>query len=365
MPGIFHVVFGIIVGLPLWYLTRDQKGRKKWDIFIVLVFALNNYTGPDTGNVLKKISKAIESDLLHMLGLHIHSYFGWIFWAPIQAFFFYLVYKGLVSAQTKKFEQKIGNSSKKTVTMIYHDYGDIYFATFAGGIGHLFIDAIGHSSNPTNLGNFVQGKIPLYTPYLIEFFAFLIPLYIIIVLILRHMQSKSISSIPIFRKNTILKILVLIGVMNLNALILFSLVNSENLVQVDWKNYDWMQAPQEQWYFMLGNAMEITHLYNEGQSATWWIVINMIPFLLLFCYGYINQKEIQIGKKPISLTLFSMLLFVAMITIGYLLQPLIGNISNKEYDFGIYIFIYATLVMLLLALLQIKGEVREIPIISK
>ena len=78
MPGLFHLVLGIIVGLAFWKFSEDPDGQKRWSLTLVFVFAINNYTGPDLGNVIKKAARALQSEALFKFGSLVHSYLGWV-----------------------------------------------------------------------------------------------------------------------------------------------------------------------------------------------------------------------------------------------------------------------------------------------
>ena len=43
MPGIAHLVFGLFIVIPIFYVARDKFSSK-----VALIFVLNNWIGPDS-----------------------------------------------------------------------------------------------------------------------------------------------------------------------------------------------------------------------------------------------------------------------------------------------------------------------------
>ena len=64
MPGIFHAVFGMMVSLPLWKISKDEDDVPKFSLGLPVIFAINNYIGPDFSAVLRIMGKALDNEPL-------------------------------------------------------------------------------------------------------------------------------------------------------------------------------------------------------------------------------------------------------------------------------------------------------------
>ncbi|MHA1699199.1 MAG: hypothetical protein ACTSWN_10205 [Promethearchaeota archaeon] len=345
MPGIYHVLFGVSVGLLLWYLTRDVSGKKKWDIFIIFAFAFNNYIGPDMGNIIKKISRSLESEYFHEIGLCVHSYLGWIFWAPVMSFLMYYLYRLMILFKLRILTKQNLDHRHENNILVYHTYTDIFFATIAGGIGHLFIDTIGHAEDG---GEYVYGKMPFYSPYYIEYFIFISIIYIVIFGVLYRDNKRNEFKQLIFKPKSVFWVIGTMGFLLVNFLVLYYIAASNNALLLDEKNYSWMTKPQKAYFFMLGRFIFIFR--KIPGDASWWYAIALIPFLVVFVYGYITEKSINFLGRKCGLKLLAFLLFIILLLIGYAIQPFIGKVAGKEFDVGICIYLWATLLSMLLIL---------------
>ena len=120
MPGIAHLVFGLFIVIPIFFIARDRFSYK-----VALIFVLNNWIGPDSYWAWRFIPINAES---------IYGYLIWII--PLALFYSYLT---RFSLQKSKHFLKLVDDGKREVSWRHS-----YLLCLGGGILHNHIDAFYH-----------------------------------------------------------------------------------------------------------------------------------------------------------------------------------------------------------------------------
>lgn len=361
MPGILHLFFGSFLGLIVMKISEQYSGKKKWSISLLFIFIVNNYTGPDFGNVIKQIAETFQSEVLYDFGLIIHSYFGYFLFTIISAPIWWLILKFLEKSRTLK------SKHDEQFTDPLHSYAQVHMVVLAGGVFHFFMDLVGHRD--AYMGEFfMRGRIPI-SPI------FDIPMILtyLIVLIITYISVFFIYSNSIKRRdykkvfdgiNTALKskefyiLIVFLIIGTINALLMYYIPASQGLITINIKTYDWIDKQYYVLYFNWADLMEVTWDYPPiiGKSADWYTIIAIIILLTTFLPLHIRRSTIKIKTKKYRSDLMSIFLFMVIVFIGYILQPFIGNISREEFDLGALLGVWFTMLLGLLILSRIDGK---------
>jgi hypothetical protein len=120
MPGIAHLVFGLFLVIPIFYIARDKFNYK-----VALIFVLNNWNGPDSYWAWRFIPINAES---------IYGYLIWII--PLSLYYSYL---SRFSLQRSKNFVKLVDDGVREV-----NWRHSYLLCLSGGLLHNHIDAFFH-----------------------------------------------------------------------------------------------------------------------------------------------------------------------------------------------------------------------------
>lgn len=353
MAGILHAVFGLLVGLVAWQLAGGRDGKKRFSLGLVVIFAINNYIGPDLGTVIRGIGNALGSDTIVRLGNSVHSYFGWIvftfFWAPV----WHVIFVHLERARVRR-ELAAGTAGSFTDTVV-HGFSDVFRAVLAGGFMHHFVDAVSHYRYTPPV---IRGSVALIVPHTPGLFvAYAVLAGIVAGIWVVHQLARA-----------------RVGFAGLARQVRRSL---------------W--SPQAAW--ILGSAaiaagtvaiiygaqaaigmagdplvatirLDMAALLATAQlytgSATWWLGAWSAAFLVVFPIAYAKRLVTRRGHR---VDLIVVLGYIGMIVLGYVLQPVIGNVSGTEADSGALIHLWALLIfpLALLASINHRGTPASVP----
>jgi len=364
MPGVLHALFGLGLGLFFWKFSGKDDGKKRWSFGLVLIFALNNYFGPDLRGFLKRIAAPLKSDILYIFAGSIHTFLWWPLFAIFYAGLWFVVLSSIEKARAQQIQERL---TSETIEYSKYSYADVYIAVLTGGFCHLFIDLIGHPGE-TDGEYYVNGSIPLFTfikSEIIIGFVFLLILSLVIIVLYGVMILKLDAKELLIKikdglssKNAI-KVYCFLGVALLNVLIIYTLIASTGNFVIESKTLSWNDNGYSDLFYDLGTMFYATKDYDAG-SATWYLAIWLAGFFIIAIIGYAKDIRISIQGKEIRLELLAAVSFFIAIISGYLLQPLIGNISGGENDFGVLIFIWSTLGITLVGALIINPKMVEL-----
>nr|MDO8114770.1 DUF4184 family protein [Candidatus Sigynarchaeota archaeon] len=368
-PGIFHAVFGTMIGLLLWKLTEGKDGAKRFSLCLIFIYVFNNYIGPDFAAILWGIGSALQSDPVSMLGEAVHSYLGWVFWAVPWSIMWYGISLGFDRARSKASKASkvpdLAGSTGPARLDPRHSWADVFLAVLAGGLSHHFIDAIGHYRR-SGSNYYVRGQFVLFVGENdILIVAQIILGIIVAVLALgwaiikaKRQGKKPLSTLrdALDRRNV--KAIVMAAIAACNVIVMYTVMASVNLATVRDGTIDWSSTEFQYISFNLGALQFATSEYPSGE-ATWWLVMGAIVLIVVFSIAHAKKLVIRCKQRTFRVDFLAMILFLAIMVTGYLLQPVIGNISGDEADFGNLIFTWSTLGTVLLSLLQARDMARS------
>jgi hypothetical protein len=351
MPGIFHALFGCVIGLLAWKLAEGKNGEKRYSLALIFVFAFNNYIGPDLGGIFMSLGEALGSTALDALGQGIHSYFGFLLFALPYAVAWYAVLLGIEQSRIRNVNKLEPDGGK---SVLHASYPKVLLMVVAGGIMHHFVDSIGHPYRyPVSGWYYPRGMFVLIPPMTPEFWltygtiivivAAIAVLYIVLGIYRRRFTFME-KARAAFTRETIYAA-AFMGVVVLNVLMMYGIMAAGNLVKIDDHGIN----------FMLGNMLHVASTIFEGE-AEWWIAAAAAPTLVLFFLCHAKAWHLRIAGRPIRADLFVVLCFIASILIGYALQPVIGNISGTEADMGALIFTWSTIGTMLIAFIMARSN---------
>src|SRR6056297_1780268 len=146
MPEAGHFVLGLSILLPVFYLT-DGKFNKK----VAVVFLLNNWLGPDLGQVYSKLFQ-----LEDLTGLDFHWFIPFMLFAVPLAYFY--SYFSRFSVERRNSFLKIVDDGKRDIS-----WRNAYLLCLSGGLLHTIADAIFrkqvYNSTIKILDDFIQPDI--------------------------------------------------------------------------------------------------------------------------------------------------------------------------------------------------------------
>jgi len=127
MPGVTHLLFGLMIVVPILYIAKDKLNYK-----VAIIFVLNSWIGPDFSWAYRWMTPGV---------LWPHSLFGFLIIAIILALFYsYLSRFSFVG--TKRFFT-IVDDGKRDVRLF-----NAYLLCIAGGVLHHFVDAFFNGGPP-------------------------------------------------------------------------------------------------------------------------------------------------------------------------------------------------------------------------
>jgi len=120
MPGISHLIFGLMIVIPLMYFAKEKFNYK-----VATIFVLNNWIGPDSYWPYRWIP------------LEMHALLGFLVWAiPLSLFYSYL---SRFSFSTSKWFFSVKDDGKRDVS-----WKNSYIVCVAGATFHNVIDMLFH-----------------------------------------------------------------------------------------------------------------------------------------------------------------------------------------------------------------------------
>jgi len=132
------------------------------------------------------------------------------------------------------------------------------------------------------------------------------------------------------------------GVIVLNVVMMYRLMEYNGLLVLDHNGA----------MFSLGNLLQAATTIEA--EAEWWIAATAAPTIILFFFCHAKAWRLRIGGQSIRADLFVVLCFIASIVVGYMLQPLIGNISGAE-PISVLLFTWSTIGCALVAFVMAPG----------
>ncbi len=363
MSGILHILFGLIVGLAFLKMSGNARDKKGWTLGLFFVFVVNNYVGPDfRGFVKRAIAIPLHSETLYLFSEAIHSYVGWILWALLWAPLFYGALMVMEKVRSKHSPpEKEADRDHHTVP-----YLQVFLVVLIGGIFHLFVDTIGHVDDVGGTYEFL-GQIGLVTPFGLDvILCYIIPAVAIFGgILVWQARSKKTPKIGLrttlktyFLSHQTLKIGVLVGIALGNALLLYGVMAAGNLVTVVIDTFPWNSVPYEVIAFDLTNALIATKDFLVG-SGTWYTVVIICAFIVFFVVVHSRGFIVKLRGRQIQAEHIIITIVIIAIITGYLLQPVLGNISNHEADFGAFVFLWAFLGFPLVAATNVRKTPEE------
>ena len=127
MPGIAHLLFGLMIVIPIMYMAKEKFSYK-----VAVIFVLNSWVGPDFQWAYRWITPGVTWP---------HSLFGFMIWA-IPLAFFYSYLSRFSFERTNRFFT-IVDDGKRDVNL-----KNSYLLCIAGGTLHLFIDMLFNAKEP-------------------------------------------------------------------------------------------------------------------------------------------------------------------------------------------------------------------------
>ncbi len=363
MSGILHILFGLIMGVVFLKMSGNTREKRGWTLGLFFVFVINNYIGPDFRGFVKRVlAIPLQSETLFLFSEAIHSYVGWILWALLWAPLWY----GVLLLMEKERAKHLLPAEEAIPDKQNLSYFHVFLAVLIGGIFHLFIDTIGHVEDVGGIYEFL-GQIGLVTPFGPDvILCYVIPAAAILGgLMLWHTRSKKLPKIGLritlksyFLSHQTLKIGVLVGIALGNAFLLYGAMAAGNLVTVVIDTFPWNGMPYEVIAFDLANVLIATKDFIAG-SGTWYTVIIICAFIVIFVIAYSRRFTIKVRGRQIHAEYVIITIVIIAIITGYLLQPVLGNISNHEADFGAFVFLWAFLGFPLVAAALVRKKSEE------
>ncbi len=124
MPGIAHLLFGLMLVIPIILIAKDRFSYK-----VAAIFVLNNWIGPDSYWPYSYIPLDVDTVL------------GYIIWAIPLAFFYSYLSRFSLEKSNRFFS--FVDEKKRDVNVI-----NAYILCVAGGICHFLIDGLFHGGPP-------------------------------------------------------------------------------------------------------------------------------------------------------------------------------------------------------------------------
>ncbi len=363
MPGGFHLFFGDLLGLILWHFSTGKDGKKRWSLGLLFLFMINNHFGPDSSVVWEFLADLTHSEVFYMAANAVHSYLGFIFFAPIYAALWYAVLSGIGRFQVKK---TIARGELTTNPVYLNCYADVFLVVLIGGISHHFIDTLGHAKlvygTPYLRGRFV---LMFQDEWIVATWWGIIAAIIIGCLLIYYVHVIH-PTRPQFRQKIrdilwskqCLKVLIFFGIALLNSLFLYLVMLPQGPLQTTTHEYPWNGDSYTVIYFNLAFGIISWGDLPSGE-ATGYLVTCVVCFVVLFLVLHVKMKQVTLFGHKIRAELLLFSGFLVAMLVGYLLQPIIGNISGSEADLGILTFIWCTLGTVLVAAAFVHAKIYE------
>ncbi len=347
MSGILHILFGLIVGVVFIKMSGNTREKRGWTLGLFFVFVINNYIGPDFRGFVKRVfAIPLQSETLYLFSEAIHSYVGWILWALLWAPLWYGVLM-LMERERAKHRPPTGEAIPDRQDVSYFH---VFLAVLIGGICHLFVDLVGHVEDMGGTYELL-GQIELVTPLGVD----VLLCYLVVAVgilggvILWRTRSKISPRIGVraslktyYLSQHTLYIGVLVGIALGNVLLLYGGMAAGGIVTVVTETFPWNGVPYQVIAFDLANALQATQDFIAG-SGTWYTVVIICSFIVLFIVAYSRGLIVRFRGRRVQTEYVIIACAIIAIITGYLLQPVIGNISNHEADFGGFVFLWAFL----------------------
>ncbi len=359
MSGGLHLFFGALFGLALWHFSTGKDGKKRWSFALVLLFMLNNYIGPDIEAVFEPLAELAQNEIFYLAISAIHSYLGYILFAPLWAALWYAIFAWIGRKQVKKFSAR-GEATMEPVYL--HSYSDVFLVVLIGGFSHHFVDLLGHVKDVEGTP-YVRGRFGLlFFEWGVPAAVFGIIAAIIVGSVILHYirvvkptrQQFGQKFLEILCSRQSLKVLVFFVIGLLNTWFLY-LVMAQPL-QTGTVNFPGSEYLYTVVYFNLAFALRATSVFASG-TAAWYLVICAIGLVVGFLIAYSKRKKVTLFGHSFRVELLVFIGFLVAMLVGYLLQPVIGNISNAEADFGLLVFLWSTVGTILLGAAAVHARV--------
>ncbi len=363
MPGGFHLFFGDLLGLILWHFSMGKDGKKRWSLGLLFLFMINNHVGPDSSVLWESLAELTHFEVFYMAANAVHSYLGFILFAPIYAALWYAVLSGIGRFQVKK---TIARGELTTNPVYLNSYADVFLVVLIGGISHHFIDTLGHAKlvdgTPYLRGRFV---LMFQDEWIVAAWWGIIGVIIIGCLNLYYFfknrptrQQFGQKLRDILWSRQFLKVLIFFGIALLNSLFLYLVMLPQGPLQTTTHDYPWNSDSYTVIYFNLAFAIISWGDLPSGE-ATWYLVTCVVCFIVLFLMLYVKMKRVTLFGHAFRAELLAFVGFLVAMLVGYLLQPIIGNISGTEADLGILTFIWCTLGTILVGAAFVHPKIYE------
>lgn len=362
MPGGFHLFFGDLLGLILWHFSTGKDGKKRWSLGLLFVFMINNHVGPDSSVVWQFLAELTHSEVFYLAANAVHSYLGFILFAPIYAALWYAVLYGIGRFQVKK---TIARDELATNPVYLNSYADVFLVVLIGGISHHFIDALGHAKlidgTPYLRGRFVLMAQDewIVAAWWGSIAAIIIGCLIIYYVLVIHPSRQQFGQKirDILRSKQFLKVMIFFGIGLLNSLFLY-------LVMLPYGSLS--KSPVTPWPGFTYTVINFNLAYAiiswgplPSGEATWYLTTCVVCFIVLFFILSVKMKRVTLFGHTFRAELLAFGGFLVAMLVGYLLQPIIGNISRTEADLGILTFIWCTIGAVLVGAAFVHAKIYE------
>ncbi|TFF95103.1 MAG: hypothetical protein EU544_03455, partial [Promethearchaeota archaeon] len=175
MSGFAHFFLGLSLGFILMYASRGRFSSRH-----VIIFSINNYIGPDIGTVFWYFfgQQNGQSNLFGFWILQIfHTLYGWPLVALLYAWVWvYYSQIDMIKDESKTLKYKWVKNEEIKLT-----YRQCYELCVAGGILHLFLDALstlGAKEYEWYLSTGTWGGKAYFTPWVFVYFVIWLGLYL-------------------------------------------------------------------------------------------------------------------------------------------------------------------------------------------
>lgn len=125
MPEVGHFFIGLSILIPIFYLTEGKFNKK-----VAIIFLLNNWIGPDHGQIFSKLL-----GLEDLTGLDFHWFLPFLLWAIPLAYFY--SYMSRFSVERSERFLKITDDGKRDI-----NWKNSYLLCISGGLLHTIADTI-------------------------------------------------------------------------------------------------------------------------------------------------------------------------------------------------------------------------------
>ncbi len=310
--------------------------------------------------VLAPLAGQTPFEFLYWAAAAIHSYLGYILFAPVWAALWYGVFAWI----SRRLAKKVMLRGEVATNPVYlQSFADVFLVVLLGGFCHFFIDCIGHIKNvaPYSLrGHFVllfeqEGVVALV-------YGIIVAIIVVGVLIhnlrkIKPMRQQFAQKLKeIFRSKQFLKVLAFFGIALLNTLFLYIVQLPQGPLETNFVND--VPYPYTEIFFNLSLALQSTRDFAGGE-ATWYLIICVICLIVLFFIAHLKMKKVTLFGHTFRAELLIFVGFLIAMLVGYLLQPIIGNISGDERDLGSLVFIWSTLGTVLLGAAFVHAKIYE------